>query len=75
MSIKNQSTIPSDKPHLTYETAPTSPRLNGIPVSSRQLRRAVELGRIGYTKFGNRVLFSDDNLSEWLERATVRPVR
>lgn len=66
----------SSTPRHTYDSAPVeSPVLQGMPVTPRQLKRAVELGKLSRTKFGLRVLLSDDDLQEWLDRATVKAVR
>jgi len=65
-----------DKPtYYTYKTAPESPALRGLGISTRQLQRAVHLGRLTYIKPGTQVLFSDDHLRDWIERSTVLAVR
>lgn len=61
--------------YWTYESAPESPILRGMGISSRQLRRWVEQGKLSHIKPGNRVLFSEGHLRELVERATVRAVR
>lgn len=59
----------------TYETAPGSPTLQGMGITERQLRRAVATGKISYSKPGLRVIFSEDNLREYIERSAVKAVR
>jgi hypothetical protein len=44
-------------------------------ITERQLRRAVATGKISYSKPGLRVIFSEDNLREYIERAAVKAVR
>lgn len=61
--------------YWTYESAPSSPTLQGMGITSRQLRRWVEQGKLSYIKPGNRVLFSEAHLRELVERSTVRAVR
>lgn len=59
----------------TYETAPNSPHLSGTGITTRQLRRWTEQGKVSHLKLGNRVVFTDEHLRELIERATVRAVR
>lgn len=59
----------------TYKTAPESPVLRGMGISTRQLQRAVQLGRLSHIKPGAQVLFSDEHLRDWIERSTVPAVR
>lgn len=62
--------------YYTYKTAPDAPALRGTGVTERMLRRAVELGRISYSKpGGQRVIFSSADLQEFIERSTVKAVR
>jgi len=45
----------------------------GIPVAEATLRRWVSQGRIEHTKFGKRVLFSEDTADRLLAGRTVAP--
>jgi predicted site-specific integrase-resolvase len=59
-----------------YEDAPDSPVLKGTGITSRQLRRAVQLGKISYIKpTGGRVLFAAEHLEQFLARSAVQAVR
>jgi excisionase family DNA binding protein len=59
----------------TYVTAPNSPSWNGIVVSTRQLRRLVEGGKLSHVKVGNRVVIRDQDIVEFVEKSTVQAVR
>ncbi|QEO15613.1 helix-turn-helix domain-containing protein [Agromyces intestinalis] len=61
--------------YWTYDTAPDSPVLQGMGITSRQLRRWVEQGKLSHIKPGNRVLFSEAHLRELVERSTINAVR
>lgn len=70
MSIKNNT-----EPTYTYETGPTAAAWGGIPVTSRQLRRWVEQGRLNHVKPGNRVFIRERDILDFIERSTVHAVR
>lgn len=55
---------------LSYEEA-----ADRTGASVRQLKRAVSLGDIGFTKVGLFVRFSQDQLDEWLTANTFVPRR
>lgn len=61
--------------YWTYATAPDSPALAGMGITERQLRRATQTGKLSYVRPGLRVLFSEDDLLDWLERSRVRATR
>ena len=61
--------------YWTYTSAPDSPTLRGMGITSRQLRRWVEQGKLSHIKPGNRVIFSEALLRELVERSTVNAVR
>jgi excisionase family DNA binding protein len=72
--VANKSNTDKDK-FYTYDTAPNAPELRGMGITSRQLRRWVEQGKLSHVKPGNRVLLSSTHLREFVERSTNRAVR
>lgn len=68
---------PADIPQpCTYETAPARLReLSGVPISSRQLKRWVEAGKVSHTKVGHRVYFTEAQLQELADSLVVKAVR
>jgi len=69
------SKTPAPAPVYTYDTAPDSPQLAGKLVTARTLKHAVATGKISYAKFGNRVIFTEADLQEYVDRSTVKAVR
>lgn len=58
-----------------YNTAPDSPILQGMGVTTRQLRRWVDQGKVSHLKIGGKIRFSEEHLRELVERSTVHAVR
>lgn len=61
--------------YYTYDTAPDSPQLRGMGITPRQLKRAVETRRLSCIKTGLRVLFTEEQLAEFVEKSTLRAVK
>lgn len=59
----------------TYDSAPNSPALKPLRISSRQLRRWTEQRRVDHLKIAHRVYFTDEQLAALAESFVVRAVR
>ncbi len=59
----------------TYETAPASPTLAPLSLTTRQLKRWVEQRKVDHLKIGHRVFFTDEHLRSLVESLTVKAVR
>jgi hypothetical protein len=66
---------PRPESTYTYDTAPSAPAWGGITVTTRQLRRYVESGKLSHVKLGNRVIIRERDILEFIDRSTVQAVR
>ena len=73
MSTSRQT--PPEPTLWTYDSAPSSPALAPYGITTRQLRRWVEAGRVTHVKRGNRVIFLEEHLRELVASMTVHAVR
>lgn len=74
MATNNRADAPSA--FYTYETgAARASVVAGVPITSRQLKRWVEAGKVTMTKVGHRVYFTEAQIQELADSLVVRAVR